>query len=103
MVKELKLSHGEIQVLITVAGRSINWSTEKSHSLFKLELIVEILDAFDSIILTTSVQRDGLEPWILDNEYRVRDLGDCETLDDANKMAGVLMEHGFKDAFIKVL
>ena len=99
MIKELELSHGEIQVEITIGGRSINWPRGGRHSLFKLEMFVKVVDAFDDITVTMVAQKDGLEPWVVDQKHKVKSKGDCDSWEDARELADELMNHGFTLAF----
>ncbi len=99
MIKELELSHGEIEVEITIGGRSINWPRGGNHSLFKLEMFVKVVDAFEDITVTMVAQKDGLEPWVVDQKYRLKGKGDCGNWNDAKQVAEELMNHGFILAF----
>lgn len=99
MIKELELSHGEIQVEIIIGGRSINWPRGGNHSLFKLEMFVRVVDAFDGITIAMVAQKDGLGPWVVDQKFKLKGKGDCENWNDAKELAGELMLHGFTLAF----
>ncbi len=99
MIKELELSHGEIQVEITIGGRSINWPRGGNHSLFKLEMFVKVVDAFEDITVTVVAQKDGLEPWVVDQKHKVKAKGECGNWKDAKEVADELIHHGFILAF----